>query len=182
MQWHVLHDLTPPEVSIESASSANESDFVLVVVNATDSTSDLVELVELRATSPDGRVTVLDAGVNDSEFTVQPDSSDLGPFTSPFAMVRGCPNGQPCDAGFQPPSRGWRQAERAMVEHGDAFQVKLGQPLLLDASTQAIRPAMSWTSTTLVDWRRRAVVWRRASDRGSIPEHRHLRRPHGGCR
>ena len=61
VQWHVLHDLTPPEVSIESASSANESDFVLVVVNATDSTSDVVELVELRATSPDGRVTVLDA-------------------------------------------------------------------------------------------------------------------------
>ena len=75
VQWHVLHDLTPPEVSIESAISANESDLVLVVVNATDSTSDFVELVELRATSPDGRVTVLDAAVNDSEFTVQPDSS-----------------------------------------------------------------------------------------------------------
>ena len=111
VQWHVLHDLTPPEVSIESASSANESDIVLVVVNATDSTSDLVELVELRATSPDGRVTVLDAGVNDSEFTVQPDSS--GSWTVHVTVRDGAGLSQTAShVMFPASSRGWRQAER----------------------------------------------------------------------
>lgn len=138
VQWHVLHDLTPPEVSIESASSANESDIVLVVVNATDSTSDLVELVELRATSPDGRVTVLDAGVNDSEFTVQPDSS--GSWTVHVTVRDGAGLSQTASHVMQvsnlPPVAGVR-LNGAMVEHGDAFQVKLGQPLLLDASTSS---------------------------------------------
>ena len=138
VQWHVLHDLTPPEVSIESAISANESDLVLVVVNATDSTSDLVELVELRATSPDGRVTVLDAAVNDSEFTVQPDSS--GSWTVQVTVRDGAGLSQTAShvmlVSNLPPVAGVR-LNGALVENGDALQVKLGQPLLLDASTSS---------------------------------------------
>ena len=138
VQWHVLHDMTPPEVSIESASNANESDFVLVVVNATDSTSDVVELVELRATSPDGRVTVLDAAVNDSEFTVQPDSS--GTWTVHVTVRDGAGLSQTAShvmlVSNLPPVAGVR-LNGALVENGDALQVKLGQPLLLDASTSS---------------------------------------------
>ena len=138
VQWHVLHDLTPPEVSIESAISANESDLVLVVVNATDSTSDFVELVELRATSPDGRVTVLDAAVNDSEFTVQPDSS--GSWTVQVTVRDGAGLSQTAShvmlVSNLPPVAGLR-LNGALVENGDALQVKLGQPLLLDASTSS---------------------------------------------
>lgn len=138
VQWHVLHDLTPPEVSIESAISANESDLVLVVVNATDSTSDFVELVELRATSPDGRVTVLDAAVNDSEFTVQPDSS--GSWTVQVTVRDGAGLSQTAShvmlVSNLPPVAGVR-LNGALVENGDALQVKLGQPLLLDASSSS---------------------------------------------
>ena len=138
VQWHVLHDLTPPEVSIESAISANESDLVLVVVNATDSTSDFVELVELRATSPDGRVTVLDAAVNDSEFTVQPDSS--GSWTVQVTVRDGAGLSQTAShvmlVSNLPPVAGLR-LNGALVENGDALQVKLGQPLLLDASSSS---------------------------------------------
>ena len=130
--------MTPPEVSIESASNANESDFVLVVVNATDSTSDVVELVELRATSPDGRVTVLDAAVNDSEFTVQPDSS--GSWTVRVTVRDGAGLSQTAShvmvVSNLPPVAGVR-LNGALVENGDALQVKLGQPLLLDASTSS---------------------------------------------
>ena len=135
VNWHVLHDTTPPEVFIESAPTANESDLVLVVVNATDSTSDVVELVELRATSPDGRVSVLDAGVNNSEFTVQPDSS--GTWTVHVTVRDGAGLSQTAShvmvVSNLPPVAGVR-LNGALVENGDAFQVKVGQPLLLDAS------------------------------------------------
>ncbi len=142
LSWHVLHDKTAPEVSIESASSANESDRVLVVVNATDATSELVSLVDLRATSPNGAVTVLDALANSSEFTLQPEVAGTWDIV---ATVRdGAGLTQTAHHALNvvnlPPVAGLR-LNGAVLENGDVLQVKLGQPLVLDASTSSDTPS-----------------------------------------
>ena len=138
LSWHVLHDKTAPEVSIESASSANESDRVWVVVNATDATSELVTLIDVRATSPNGAVTVLDVLANVSEFTLQPDMAGTWDLEATVRDAAGLTQTahHALTVANVPPVAGVR-LNGAVIESGDVLQVRLGQPLLLDASTSS---------------------------------------------
>lgn len=138
LSWHVLHDKTPPVVSIESALLANESDLVLVVVNATDATSEMVTLVEVRATSPTGEVIVLDAREDGADASIQPDMAGVWAIQATVKDGAGLTQvaNHAVNVSNLPPIAGVR-LNGAVVQTGDVLEVKLGQPLLLDASTSS---------------------------------------------
>lgn len=134
--WHLLHDRTAPNASIESVMDANESDRVQVVVNATDTTSGEVSLLELRATSPNGEVRILAASEAGSEFILQPDVA--GVWSLQASVQDGAGLTQTAYHNLTVTNLAPQAKVRlngAVVGNGDALQVKLGQPFLLDAST-----------------------------------------------
>ncbi|MGB1579001.1 MAG: PKD domain-containing protein [Candidatus Poseidoniaceae archaeon] len=134
--WHLLHDNTPPLVAIESVPVANESERVLVVVNATDATSQHVVLVDLRATSPSGEVILLANTSGAAEFIFQPDAA--GVWNLQATVQDGAGLTQMAHHALTVDNLAPEAKIRlngALVENGDTLQVKLGQPLQLDAST-----------------------------------------------
>jgi hypothetical protein len=133
--WQVLHDATPPSVSIEASDRATESDPVIIVVNATDVTSEEVVVVDVRATDPTGVVQLLGGQTITTGFLLHPhlagdwevsvtaeDGAGLTTTVSHAVTVSNLP-----------PEANVR-LNGAVVESGDELSVRAGDPFLLDGS------------------------------------------------
>ncbi len=133
--WEVLHDVTPPTASIESPATANESERVFVLINATDPTSGQVHLADLRTTAPDGVVTVLDHGVNSLEASFSPHLA--GRWLIEATVQDGAGLNTVVARNLQVsnlPPEGNIRFNGALVTPGDRLQVYSGESFILDAS------------------------------------------------
>lgn len=133
--WQVLHDETPPTVSIEASDKATESDPVVIVVNATDATSEVTVVVDVRTTDPTGAVQLLDANKATTGFLLHPhvagdwevavtveDGAGLSTTVSHALTVTNLP-----------PEANAR-LNGAVIESGDRLSVRAGDAFLIDSS------------------------------------------------
>tara|TARA_X000000950_G_C13908838_1_gene658132 strand:+ start:314 stop:1792 length:1479 start_codon:yes stop_codon:yes gene_type:complete len=136
--WHLLHDVTPPVAAIEAVASANESERVRLVVNATDLGSEQVTLIDLRVTDPNGEVRVLDQLATPSEAVLLPDLAGQWTVQATVQDGAGLVRVVSHDLVVQNvvPTVNLR-FNGAVVESGDTLQVRSGDAFILDASASS---------------------------------------------
>ena len=133
--WQVLHDATPPSVSIEASDTATESDPVVIVVNATDATSEVAVVVDVRATDPTGAVQLLGGQEATTGFLLHPHVAgdwvvavtveDGAGLTTSVSHALSVTN--------LPPVANAR-LNGAVIESGDRLSVRAGDAFLIDSS------------------------------------------------
>ena len=133
--WQVLHDATPPSVSIEASDTATESDPVVIVVNATDATSEVAVVVDVRATDPTGDVQLLGGQEATTGFLLHPHVAgdwvvavtveDGAGLTTSVSHALSVTN--------LPPEANAR-LNGAVIESGDRLSVRAGDAFLIDSS------------------------------------------------
>ena len=133
--WQVLHDTTPPSVSIEATDRATESDPVVIVVNATDATSEAVAVVDVRATDSAGAVHILGGQTTTTGFLLHPHVA--GEWLVAVTVEDGAGLTKTVTHSLTvmnlPPEANAR-LNGAVIESGDRLSVRAGDAFLIDSS------------------------------------------------
>lgn len=133
--WQVLHDATLPTVSIEATDQVTESSPVVIVVNATDATSEEAFVVEVRATDPSGAVQFLGGSNPTTGFLLHPHLAGEWLVAVTVEDGAGLTNTVTHTLAVTniPPEANAR-LNGAVIESGDRLSVRAGVAFIIDSS------------------------------------------------